>query len=177
MPQDTDPTKTYKWRYVKHFLKRVDEWNITDDFAFKIIDAIVTYAKQNKQTRKGLSLLASDQILDKVFDIVQEGQKSEKSLASKLQRESELIHSTNLLESKHAKGMPMIVKLFLQNKISITILAYSKICQNTMMKLSKVDRQMLPSGKQLILTRMNTNNNPSLKSSIRSVLGSDWNKM
>ena len=51
-PKNTDPKKTYKWRYIEKFVERMNELDLNEETVVKLIDAMVEYAFNNKLNKK-----------------------------------------------------------------------------------------------------------------------------
>jgi len=176
-PKDTDPKKTYKWRYLLSFIKKIDEMQASIDTTHQLINAVVKYAASNNQLHKGLSLLTSDKVLEACCNIALQSGKSESNLLDKIKKDRDLVESGDLLGKKHERGMSNIVRWYIEGSISDLYLSLSKKCHETMMQLSKIERSMMPNGKELILTRMDILNEPKLKAKIRKIMLNDWREI
>jgi hypothetical protein len=173
-PQHTDPRKTYKWRYMAKFIEKLDEFHINDQIAYRLIDAVALYASKHKQQHKGLSLLASDQILKVCCDSLAESDNHEAKIIMRLQSDKQLVCNANPLSRQASSSLPNIVKWYMQGLLSCTYMALSERCHSAMTSLNKVERSMLPSGLDLIKARAEILKDARLKYKVKVVFGNDW---
>lgn len=172
-PQNTPPEKTYKWRYLTAFVCKIDEWEITDDVAFDIIDEMVRIAVRRGMIKKGLALLHADKLLIEACDNAKVAQETHASEMERFKQDYELVSNGDLMHKDNPKSLPNIVKWYMQGKLSRTYLATSKRCHEAMMQLKPIERAMLPNGKDLLSTRMMVNSKIPLKRQLKSVMGND----
>jgi hypothetical protein len=173
-PKNTDPRKTYKWRYLENFSNKIDNWNVSDDTITQLIDSMVAQAKKRGHINKGLALLTSDQILEDSLKIIENSDELDRLTVNRIKQECALILDLNLLAKNKHHGLPLIIRLYIQNKISDVLLALSQKCHNAMIQLDNIERAMLPNGKKLIMLRMNVNKNPRIRNELKNILQSDW---
>jgi len=176
-PRGTDPRKTYKWRYLEHFCKRVDEWNISDETGCRMIDAMIQYAKKNKQINKGLALLASDKMLEVGYKAISNEDRMLDLTIQRIDADKNLVYNIDLLSRTGPKSLPSIVKLYIQGRLSTTYLAVSRRCHEAMMQLDSIERSMLPRGHELINIRAKLLGSACTKNKIMMILGDDWRDM
>ena len=176
-PKDTDPKKTYKWRYLEHFVRKVDEWEISDDTACQIIGAMVDHAANKKQLKKGLSLLASDQILEIGYKSIRRKQVDSKNLVETIKKDVQTVHGQDPLGKTAPRALPNVVKWHIQNKVSDLYLTVSKSCRRAISELDEVERDMLPSGKEFLLLRRDALSSIPIKHQIKWAMGDDWEEL
>jgi len=175
-PKDTEPKKSYKWRFLKTFLDKVEEFEMSDEIARRLLDEIANYAVANNLTRKGLALLASDSVLEICCKRISESNQKTDELVEKLKHDCQLVRDVELLSKPDGTSWPTIVRLYIHGDLSESCLALSERCHQAMMKLDKLERQMLPSGKSLIL-RQNEIASKISKSRLRAIMGGDLRRL
>jgi len=176
-PKNTDPKKTYKWRYLVGFVKKLEEMEASTDAIHQLIEAIIKYATKNKQLHKGLSLLTSERVLSECCDVILQGHISEDKLIDRVKADYKLVAHADLLGKKYARGMSNIVRWYIEGNISEVYLSLSEKCHEAMIKLDKLERCMMPSGKELILARMDILSNHKLKGKIKRAMLNDWRRI
>lgn len=179
-PKDTDPTKTYTWRYLKHFAEKVDEWGVSDETAYKLIDAITDYSKKHKLLNRGVSILASDKILEIGYEAIKGQVQMEDNIYHKLGLDRKIIESINgskvtmLLKREPEKALPNIVKWYTQGKLSTLYIALSKSCGAAMASLNSFERSFLPPIGELLDIKQKCLKNAIVKNKIKFIFGDDW---
>jgi hypothetical protein len=173
-PKHTDPKKTYKWRYIVNFIERLDEFGASNDATIRIVDAIARYADKNKQAHKGLSLLTSDSVLQTCCENVEKAGDSQSAVLLRIEKDVAFVRSNDDLLGHEGHGLSNVVKWYMQRKISDIYIALSRRCYNAMIGLDGLERSMLPTGKELIRTRMELFKDARLKHKIKLIMGDDW---
>lgn len=178
-PKNTNPQKTYKWRYIERFAKRVEEWGIDDNAACKVISAVVNRSKSTNMLNKGAAMLASNDVLDVGRKALLREENREENVLSTIKRDRAMLEPYQnkidvLLKRDSPKSMPNIVKWYIQHRLSSVYLAVSKSCGAAMVKLSPEDRLMLPSGKSLLTIKNDFLNNAIIKTKVRLILDDEW---
>lgn len=179
-PPSTDPRKTYKWRYLEHFITKVDEWGVEDTTAYKIIDAIVNYAQQRGTLKsKGLSILASDAVLEIGLKDIERAAHNTENTFNRLKSDHEMIGKYQdrlgvLLKKDHHQGSPNIVKWYVQGKLSALYLSVSKSCGLAIRQLDEIDRKSLPTALELLGLRRQCFPDARTRMRARLTLGDDW---
>lgn len=174
-PKHTDKTKTYKWRYLEGFIKKVDEWELSDRAARLLVSAMIKWAKKNNQLKKGLSLLASDQILEIGHEAIQGKLASTERTVDTITADMKFTHGKDPLYRSEKLALPEIVRWHMRGQISDIYLAISKKCRKAMRQLDKAERSMLPSGKDLIRIRQELfSDDVKAKHKIKLMMDDDW---
>jgi len=174
-PQNTDKTKTYKWRYLVGFAKKIDEWELSDRAAKMLISAMVRWAKKNDQLKKGLSLLASDQILEIGHAAIQGKLAGNNRTLDTVIEDMRFIKGKDPMHRSDPRALPAIVRWHMRDQISDVYLAISKKCRASMRELDKAERSMLPSGKDLIRLRQELfSGDVKMKHKIKLMMDDDW---
>ena len=163
-PKDTDPKKTYQWRYISKLHERFVEWQFDEETSKEFISIVIYRAKQRNLLSKGLAAFHQSNMLDICYDILT------KKLAVK-NREHELLTSMKkwfdmqvgqsdvenalLNKSGGRNSLSTICMWYQANKVNELFLSLSKSCNKAVFKLqsSNIDSAMLPSIEDLFLTR------------------------
>lgn len=173
-PKNTDPKKTYKWRYIIKFIQKVDELGMSANIMRRLIDEVAKYASKQSRKHKGLALLVNEQVLSMCCDNMADIDKQNIAIVDRIREHHNKVRGVDLLSKTHKNGLPKIVKLYMQGEISELFLAISKKCHEAMMRLDKTERSMLPSGNELVLNRMELDGNLELKGKVKEVMEDDW---
>ena len=159
---------------MENFSHKIDEWEISDDTACRIIDAIVQYAIKNNQLRKGLALLSDDRVLEAGLKSIDISDKTADRLIDRIEHDHTIVISSDPLGKVHNNAISNIIKWYVHGLISITYIASSKKCHDAMMALDKLERSMMPSAKELIIARLELGRNPKVKCRARMAMLDDW---
>ncbi len=174
-PKHTDKTKTYKWRYLENFVKKIDEWELSDRAARLLISAMVDFAKKNDQLKKGLSILASDQILEIGHTAIQGKLTSNNRTLDIIVENMQFAKGKDPLYRNEPMALSEIVRWHMRGQVSDVYVAISKKCRRAMRKLDKAERSMLPSGKDLIRLRQELfSSDIKMKHKIKLMMDDDW---
>lgn len=173
-PKGTDPEKTYKWRYLVNFAEKISEFEASDEAISRIIDAIVEYAIKHKQLHKGLTLLANDRVLELCTKNAAAVNNRQSELINRLKSDATLFNNEDPMYKVGLHGLPNIVKWYMQGVITRTYLAVSRRAHESMLKLSQVERSMMPKHDELVRIRSSIASDHRLKSNILVALGNDF---
>ena len=176
-PQKTDPQKTYKWRYLCKFVRSIDEAEVPEAMVPDLINIVAAYAAETKQIHKGLSLLASDQVLIVCCERLLRKDRMHDDVVEMIGKSRDKVVATDPGGKAHAKSLTNVVKWFVHGELSETYLALSKRCHEAMVKLDKVERSMLPNGMQLIAVRDKLFKDVRLKHRIKLAMKDDWREI
>lgn len=187
-PANTDPTRTYQWRYVKSITERFVEWEFDDDTCRKFIDIAVNYANQRGVLRKGLTVLHQSNMLDICYKMLQE----EKDTTRQSQDSLETVHKWYrmqignrkpievLLQRPNIGAMCNLTQWYRARKLTDKYLAVSKSCSRALGRLAKVDpdeRLMLPKATKLYSLRSDIIKDLDTLKLARRILGKDWRNL
>lgn len=180
-PANTDPRKTYKWRYLESFLRQISEWNLSIATSYKLIDAMVEHADKYKQLRqRGLAILTSKQILEIGHKAIMGSEKSRDEIIEILERDIRFLSQypnrlIALLYRNTPREMPNIVKWHnMDSALSSTFLSISRSCAIAMQRLTPTEKLMMPSNLQLHNLRGKCITPVVFKYRIRTLMGDDW---
>lgn len=173
-PKNTDPTKTYKWRYLKTFDKKIKQWDLGKDLARLIIKSAIKYAYESKTLRRGLSILASDKILELAYNDLKNKSDRQEDLIDDIEESKKWVDSRNGLLGLNNRMIPNIVVWYISNRISKNFLSISKSAKHAIGELREEHRSMLPSEFELILARDKIISDLYLKIKVKKIMGKDW---
>lgn len=181
-PKDTKPQNTYMWRYLRHFCDRINEHNIDKELSYKLVDSIINNAKRYNQLHKGLAILASDRLIELSINSIGEHAKTTENIVDKVKRNHVFLGQfddkiAELLYKKNRDALPNIVMWYKSDRLCPLYLAISETCGNAIRKLPKDDRILLPSGKDMVITRYKWLADRALKYRLRAILGKDWKEI
>lgn len=179
-PRNTDPMKTYKWRYMEKFLEKVDQWGVSDTTAYQIVDAMVQHAKRNGHLKaKGMAILESDAILEIGYRSIEKIHQRVDGVLARIKHDKRLIDDLadpgELLRRDFPGASPNIVRWFIQGKISLIYICISKKCLMAIKKLSSDDRALIiQKTQQIVDVRELCTRDVMTKVRIKQIMGTDW---
>lgn len=188
LPANTDPTRTYQWRYARTIAEKFAEWEFDDNTCRKFIDLAVKYAKQKGVLRKGLAVLHQSNMLN----ICHEMLRDELHNSKRSQDSLEAMHNwfrkqigTNrpievLLERPRDGAMCNLTQWYRARRISELYLAISRSCCKALARLEKLDpdeRSMLPKVAKLHMLRRNLVRDLETFKKAKQILGKDWREL
>lgn len=162
-PSNTDPHKTYQWRFATSIAKKFEEWNFDDITAKKFIDIAVSQAKQRGVLKKGLAALHQSNMLQICYQILTSQQKDNIDHLQALENmkmwfDSKIGHKSSLdvlLARRESRALPNIIIWYQAHLITDLFIALSKACTKAVFRLQNndVDSNLLPSITSLYLLR------------------------
>ena len=181
-PANTDPIKTYQWRYVKSITKKFDEWEFDEPMARRFIDIAIERSKVLGIMHKGLAALHQGNLLDICHKILQEESSGNDQLIDSLADSKKwVIDRTSgdntisiLLDKSNPDAFCNLVKWYQASKLSELYLSLSKSCGRTIEKLENTDeRDLLPSATRLYKIRNHFYQDVSNQKRSKEILGRD----
>lgn len=180
-PSNTDPLKTYQWRYISLIYAKFLEWNFDFETSKKFIEIGVKYAKEKGLLKKGLSVLHQNNMLEVCKRELDKELSKNNSLIDRLKSEH------NTFKYLASKGKPLdftnnvrnIVNWYMSNKITSIYLTLSRTCYFAIRDLNKIDndsRLLLPSDERLYLTKLEFCKDQHRVCEGSKILGDDWRK-
>lgn len=154
LPTNTDPKKTYSWRYLDTFLKKVEQLNIHDDYIPDILDVLLIHAKRNKLLNRGFAILNKIDISELVLQRFERdedwrlGKKrrifSSHEFLLKQQRDS----NKNMIELLSHKRTPdaymNMTCWYEQGFLGIEYIVISKACRKVLSTMKPNERAIYP---------------------------------
>lgn len=173
-PKDTDPKKTYKWRYLIKFAQKLDELQASDEVAVRIIDAVAIYAVKSKQLHKGLALLVSDSVLEICCKDIERSDNSRDAIVGRISTDAAFVRANDPLGRSCERGLPNIVKWHMSGIVSELYISLSGKCRDAISKLDAVEMSMLPSMKSMATAASSIVKDVRIKHKIKMIMGDDW---
>jgi len=185
LPANTDPCKTYQWRYVTAISGKFDEWGFDDQTAQKFINLAVEYAKKINMLWKGLAVLHQNNMLDKCYEMLQNEIDTNNHIIEGLKRSKDWVdRQTNktssidiLLSRPNEDAFCNLTMWYRSNKITDLYLALSKKCCQALTMLDKVERSVFPSKSHLYMMRTELSGNVHVLKAARQILFDDWREL
>lgn len=189
LPPETDPTKTYQWRYLESLNKRFTEWGLSDKLCKEFIKTAVCYAKERKLLNKGLTIFLQNNILGECYERLRKYADCVTDIVSILRKtklwiDNQVKESNNdlvalLLKRKRIGSYTNIVCWYQSGHISDTYLSLSRSCGVALAQLETIDkteRKLLPSSYELFTQRTSILKETKTKLDIKYILQDDWRK-
>ena len=184
-PRNTDPTKTYQWRYLQTLEHKFREWEFDDTLAKAFIVIGVKYAVRHKLMNKGLAIFHQSNLLKVFHDQLCKAAAFAKSTIG-------IVANTKSWLDSQAAGQPLldvllmresigsysnIVKWYQAGRLPVEYLALSRSCGLAMARLLKEapgEREVLPDNLCLFTTRTSILQEVDTKFKLRNTLQEDW---
>lgn len=187
LPKNTDPQKTYQWRYATRLADQLEEWEFDDQTSKMFIDVAVSYAKRNHLLNKGLSAFFQSNMLQICYDHIEDHDDMTKSRIIRLSESVKYVNvrrsgrsylETLLDNDKHVHAN--IIEWYDIKKITTLYLALSQSCTVALSRLKRDNpghRELLPCTAELLCLRTDVSDDIDLKRKSALVLGNDWRKL
>jgi hypothetical protein len=179
IPEGTDPTRTYQYRYIAKFLRNMESasWDTTKKVAYYAIQ----YAKENKDTSvwtRGLWILTKSNIIDIAYKKAKEADEQRGADLSKVVQSKKFAKAHNF-DFAHAEedAFPNIVMWHETGKISLTYMAMSESCKKTLRKLADDDKAALPSQDEIAARRIKCLLDVEYRKRLKRIMGRDYIKL
>lgn len=189
-PQNTDPKRTYNWKYLKEILVKFRKWEFDEQTIIRFVDIAVKRVKYKQLLCKGLSALHQKNLFDLVHkDLVKENtestrlieiiESSREYLLSKLNggcSRKELVKA--LLTKEKFNKSYVITNAALSKKISKQYMALSYSCNKAISFIKEKninDSVLLPSLEELYIERCHLLSRDSrFVRKLTEILQNDW---
>jgi hypothetical protein len=177
-PADTDPSKTYQWRYAKAITQKFEEWDFDEPTAKRFIDIAIERSKILGIMHKGLAALHQKNLLDLCYKILQEECKNNdqdiesiKFTKDWLDRRAKNFGLTQiLLDRDDPDSFCNLVKWYQASKISDLYLSLSKSCRRAIVEIEGTDeRTLLPKATTLHKVRLKFISNLANKKELEKI--------
>lgn len=181
LPEHTDPKKTYSWRYLSHFVDKLDALDIDDRYVSVVIEAILQHAKTKGLLNRGVAVLLKQDILELCLKKLEKDQqvdnnrlmtikKSHDFLLKQLRQEGDPIR---ILSSKRNQGAyANMTCWFEQGLLSVEYIAVSKQCRRTFRYLQPSELELYPEPRELLKLKLKILSMDTA-SELKQVLGDD----
>jgi len=184
-PKNTDPKKTYQWRYVTRLANKIDEWELDRPTAKAFINFAVGYVKEKKLLHKGLSVFFQGNMMDICLDRMQKYASSSSDRITQLNSVHKFINDRRngrsavaLLLSRESFGkLRNIVRWYKSGDITEAYLSMSAACTEALSKLAIVaphERILLPTESELCCLAIDLSKDGDFRAKAKSILNNDW---
>jgi hypothetical protein len=184
-PKNTNPQKTYQWRYVTRLAHKIDEWGLDRSTAKAFINFAVGYVKEKKLLHKGMSVFFQNNMMDVCYDRMRKHSTTVCSKIVRFQKVHEFVtvkyHNKSktaiLLNRESFDKMRNIVIWHRTGDITEQYLALSAACTEALSKLAIVaphERILLPTESELYCLAINLTKDGDFRSKAKAILGNDW---
>lgn len=188
MPANTDPTKTYQWRYAKAITAKFNEWDFDNDTSAKFIDIAAKRAKERGLLHKGLSILHQNDMLQICFQALQQEERGNKGNVVLLRDTKNWVDSqingrdpiSVLLARTSNRALCNLSIWYKASKLSNLYLSLSQSCRTALSRLSQQspdERGQFPSAPKLYMLRVEFLNDIGNKRHAQQIFNSDWNEI
>jgi len=179
IPKDTDPKRTYQYRYAAKFLKNMK--GVPWETIQKIVYCAIEYAKENEKASvysRGLWILTKSNIVDIAYKKAKEEDQIRKSDLVKVVKSKEFANEHDYKFSESVDGgFPNVVAWYDSGKISLTYLAMSESCKKAFSVLDEVDKRILPNQKDIVKRRIRCLIDTEYKKQLKDIMGTDYIKI
>jgi len=186
-PSNTDPTKTYQWRYVRSITIKFIEWEFDDETAKQFIDIAVRHCKESGTLRKGLASLHQSNLLKICYDKLEAKSNSNKQNTNSIEHVHKWLvkqSGDNLLKTLLYRRDPdefcNLTKWIQATRISRLYLTLSKTCSKALIRLGQShpeEREFLPRITTLYILRSEFVEDAGNVALAKQILGSDWREL
>jgi len=180
-PKDTDPRRTYQWRYLASLNRKCQEWEFGEQLISDFISIVVEYSKEKQIIRKGLAVFHQNNVLEICYKTLLQRQKLDN-------QRSDLIESAHkwlvgqiggndplktMLQRPKPKAFCNLTIWYEASKLPMLYIALSKLCVRAIKQLQgSTDLQLLPSLSELFMLRQRFYRDSDNLEHARRILGS-----
>ena len=182
LPTNTDPTKTYSWRYLERFIDRFDALGLDDESLEVVIEAIVEHAHKSGDLCRGIAILDQKNIINIVLAKLEADIKSEENITKTIE-ESDRFVRQQLPEGSAARVLlsqrpnrtaySNITRWYKANQISIGYIAVSRECKKALGTLPQHELQLFPQPTDLLRMRLRLISRQNIVTKLKTTMGSD----
>jgi len=181
LPECSDHTKTYQWRYIKSLTKKFNEWEFNTGTCLKFIEIAVKYAKELKVLNKGLSIFHQSNMLNICYKKLTESTDIDGNMTSRLISGHNVLAGVKdkqgfLLKRQDSLSFRNITNYYMSRLICSEYLALSKSANKALRTLASNDpqeRQLLPSDAALYLLRIRILNQHSNLDIVKDIVNEE----
>jgi hypothetical protein len=182
-PANTDPRKTYQWRYAHSISLKFNHWKFDEDTAKTFIKMAVIQAKQKGILKKGLAALHQNNLLDICYRIVTKQNMTRTNDLDALLLDKKwfdkqmngVLPLNILLNRSSSRSLATITQWYQSHKISDLFISLSKNCLKAVSRLQNtIDADLLPKQTSLYLLRQDFLVDSSNKRFAAQTFGEDF---
>lgn len=162
-PSNTDPTKTYQWRYLKAITNKFIEWEFDEATSKQFIQIAIQHCKEQGIIRKGLAALHQGNMLQICYDKLKRQDNSNKQNCETIKHIHQWLESQSnanlfdvLMKRNNKHEYCNLTKWYQASRISRLYLALSISCGKALRHLEAnfpEERELLPRTTQLFMIR------------------------
>lgn len=178
-PKGTDFTKTYQYRAINYFTKKMEKEAFSEQTIKAIVYAAVRYGKKNGLlSSKGVNILNMKSVIEICMKDIKDRDMTANEIIDNVRRSREYLiklgytKASDLIKPVKTGGMPRLSYYLTLGEITPVFLALSRTAS---FALSKIDRTKMPTDEELMRLRIKLLMNNDIKSKINEILGSDLN--
>jgi hypothetical protein len=184
-PKNTNPQKTYQWRYVTRLTHKIDEWGLDKPTAKAFISFAVGYVKEQRLLHKGLSVFFQNNMMDICYNRMKSHSSLSHDRIKHLWSSHKFVlarcgHKTTvcaLLGRESFGKMHNVVRWHKSGDVSRVYLAASIACTEALEELATIspsERDLLPSRSELYCLLVDLSKDDSFRSQAKVTLENDW---
>ena len=181
LPENTDPRKTYGWRYLVNFVRRMEQLEISEHYYPIVINAILEHAKRRGLLNRGFAVLNKLDIVDLVIrnlekDISKSRQQLERVLASHnfIQKQQNQHNISDILSIKGSKNAyTNMTKWYEQGYLAPEYIALSKNCRRVLSTINTGERTIFPETIKLMKMRLQILSDNETTDQLKTALNDD----
>lgn len=183
-PKNTDPSKTYNWRFLSKFIDEFEKIGLPEYVLSSVIDTVVIEASNRGILDYGVSILTKIDVL-KAYN-----KKLERELTDEVQMINNIIRTHEFLVHQHKQNNNECMTKLLANRIhnrayanitrwnqsgelNIGYIAVSKSCKKALKMLDKDELTLYPSPMEFIKIRITITCNKTSLQRLKALLGDD----
>lgn len=178
LPKNTPVEKTYQFRAISKFLKKVDAWGLDSGTMTVLIQSVVEYGKKNRLLKKGTMLLNMDNILDICYSKLDTEVSTINDIIDNVKRANQVIGpipTEDLLKPIRIGGYSKLYCLVDKGDVDSVYLALSVKSFRALQKVNSLEREKLPSNIELFRIRNKILRDQTVASEIKKILQEDLN--
>lgn len=182
-PSARDKTKTYMWRNLETFAKKLEQIGM-EHYAPAMIRIIVNYGRSNGLLQKGICILHHHDIFEICYNELKAQVKRDLQLVETIRncalfvKEKQNGESVRelLLYRRSPGSFANITCWFQTGRLNKSYIALSKNCCNALRQLDNVERTEFPTAAELIKLRQRLLSNDNIATDLINILGTDINR-
>lgn len=157
LPANTDPKKTYQWRYLSKLTETLEAMDLDDRLSRRYVELAVQYAAAHRLLAKGLAIFCQSNLQDVFFDRFQADMRNNRDAHGGLLRSATWVDSHGgpgeFLRRQNTLGYCNLVKWYQAGRVTELYLSLSRTAGRAMRRMSEDDRLALPTITRLYLVR------------------------
>ena len=186
-PANTDPQKTYQWRFAKRLCEKFAEWGFDDITSQAYIHSAAEYIKERKLLRKGLTVFFQSNLADICYQRLYKARSTTTDRLEALSESKRFVDARTitttigtLLSRSSLDAYANIVEWYQSNNITQLYIALSKsstVALHRLTSLHPAQRVLLPSAAELYGVRASALENIELRNQAEEILDVDWRRV